>query len=289
MGIPDSPDYQQLGAGAQQLFGPFAFNDLSQAITLPANCFSLMVIAPSASGTQFPSCTGNTTGADYPMFQIPNRTLTGGDATWIAMILPELDQSVQITWTGGNLPGHWWVVADYGPRMIYDLATAQLSQLVGNAGFGLRTVPYVYQGGNLHEVVGTSGGVPYGVPSAPATDTGDRPPTELTYFFNEVTSTGTIIAAPGAGKRLRVFFAKVSAVVFGSTTTFVLLRMHANSVHTQTCLVGTGSANVPSTPQSQATYPLTGLALDANTAIDIDNGGSTFDVLVEILYTIETI
>lgn len=124
-------------------------------------------------------------------------------------------------------------------------------------------------------------GLQYAVPSAPPTDTADRPPNDLLWAsVSGVTTTAALIAAPGAGLRVRLFWLYSWSSQSG-TTGWVQVTYGGNALIFLDNEYPGGQQGGP------ATFPLTGVPLDANTIVYLviaaGKGGATAG------YTVETI
>lgn len=151
---------------------------------------------------------------------------------------------------------------------------------------GLKPSFAIQVGGNdgtdLRVILTNKQGAPYAIPSAPGEASGDRPPNELLWANNGITAgTITIIPAPGAGKRLRLFYFSP----FGSTSTATYFVTAIDPTGTNQFFVVQESQ--PGVTLPACVLPLTGFICNTNT-------GVTFTVLagtasVTIGYTVETV
>ena len=109
----------------------------------------------------------------------------------------------------------------------------------------------------------------------------DRPPNELKYVSVLAAAyPTTLIAAPGAGKRIRLFYLQAYALV-NTANYYVVCTVNSANVYAILSEVPAGQTLAP------AVFPLTGLACDANTAVNI--GGNAGTAGATAGYTIETI
>lgn len=125
-------------------------------------------------------------------------------------------------------------------------------------------------------------GAPYAIPSAPGEATGDRPPNELLWAnAGGGIGTATVIAAPGAGKAIRLFFVHAFAATTAALFDAVATEVGGASVPLCVNLGQPGATPAP------AVLPLTGLLMKANTAftLSITAGAASCSVG----YTIETV
>jgi len=139
----------------------------------------------------------------------------------------------------------------------------------------------VSDGTHVERLRGTKGGVPYVVPSAPGEASGDRPPSEVLWAYSGAVTTSTVvIAAPGAGKRIRLFF--ITGFAFSSTANYYVTCEYGGSV----LLPFVSELPAGATPPA-ITLPLTGLPCDANTAVTLGVNAGTAGCTLG--YTVETI
>lgn len=75
-----------------------------------------------------------------------------------------------------------------------------------------------FDGTDLRAMRVNQGGLPYMIPSAPATAASDHPPNELLVAQIFVAQGSNILAAPGAGKRYRVFSMTLEPIAFAANT-----------------------------------------------------------------------
>lgn len=119
-------------------------------------------------------------------------------------------------------------------------------------------------------------GLPYVIPSAPSIVTGDHPPNELLVASGSFAANTVLLAAPGAGKRYRIFAANLAAI--GANTSGYIEDTVSGQFFIVTCEGASASL----------TYGPTGLPLSSNGAVEyILVNGVTMNVVV--VYTLETI
>lgn len=143
-------------------------------------------------------------------------------------------------------------------------------QIGGNDGFDLRAL-----------LLNTKG-MPWAIPTVPNPFTGDHPPNEIQWASNS-TGAGTVavVAAPGAGKRIRVFYG-----AFWPDNAACSGYLLAASVAGSATYLSVGITPAGVTP-SPAALPLTGMACDANTAVNLTVTAGI--AIATVGYTIETI
>jgi len=122
--------------------------------------------------------------------------------------------------------------------------------------------------------------------AAPNTATGDHPPNELSYAtLGQVTTTTSLVSAPGSGKRLRIFSVTITGSPgAGSTSAALIQDSTSSSQFAPYCYAGQGFT-VP--------YPKTGIPMVANHGLQVGivgvvpGGGGGYGATV--VYTIETV
>jgi hypothetical protein len=278
----DTPDFQRGSFAPSKLIGAFGAGTNVETVNLPANAETVLIIKGSQSLT---SVVGVTTGSSYPVVQ----PLPGDNGFYLVFVAPGADPQVTITW-GANAQWTWYVVADAGVRLIADLILEQMAG-PGTGGSlapssGLFVGGYVQVGINrLFEPFRTDAiGRSYTIPGVPATDTGDGPPYELKYYAGVLNAGAgvTIIAAPGAGKRIRIFYAKCRTFS-GSASTVA-----ATFGGVVMILVASGTT-ASSSDLDTLIVPLTGIATDANTPVVYTSSAGNPGLIAVVIYTVETI
>ena len=198
------------GAGTvtfpQTLVGTFTALQTSGTVNLPPNCESIVVVGLGIGWLNFSSCIGTTTGVTYPASWMNGDSLA--ISTFVVVsVSPALDPAVTITLTAAPAGG-WKVVADAAIRQVIDLATSLAIgiELVA-APLGRVIVAGTTAAGIVRAIRMSLTSEQYVIATAPGTGTGDHPPTELQIVSAQgVGAGGTILVAPGAGLRYRVFF-----------------------------------------------------------------------------------
>jgi hypothetical protein len=140
----------------------------------------------------------------------------------------------------------------------------------------------VSDGTDLRARRGSKQGIAYAIPTAPNTATGDRPPVELQWAnVNGATSTGPVVAAPGAGLQIRVFF--ISAYANNSSASYYISANNAAGAALVLCDSGIAAGGTP----LPLMLPLTGLLCETNTAVSIVVAAGAAGAT--IAYTVETV
>lgn len=148
-----------------------------------------------------------------------------------------------------------------------------------NPGFGVAVGGT--DGTDLRVLRTNEAGIPYAIPSAPATAASDHPPNELKVATFTVATGATLLAAPGAGLRYRIFYA--TATVFSTLAATGSVAYMTDGASPFLGVVG--ETRGPFT----TAVPLSGVPMAANTAITFTTiGGAAFDIVGSIVYTIET-
>jgi hypothetical protein len=252
MGSPiaiDSPDGQRGVISAQKLLATVPSGTAVVSTGIPPNAETLIAVYPGTGLNITFECEGDTTGVLYPV-----RLARQGDGPSVSVfafidISSVLDSQVTITLTGAS-SSTWYVYADAAAHFSVD--------------------PDNYSDRR---------GVQYVVPTAPSSSTGDHPPVELRCSALNNQASGTVaINPPGAGQRLRIFYATCTPA--GTSDLVALL----DTITSNLFLTGGGTGQaVP----VACDYKPSGLALSANAGVELatsaGNGSWT------IVYTIETI
>ena len=137
-------------------------------------------------------------------------------------------------------------------------------------------------GVNLRAMRVNQTGVPYSIPTVPNTAAGDRPPLELQWATAAVTAmTSTVVAAPGAGKRLRLFYIETWSQTSNATYALAVTDTAGNAIN-----FGVSVSPAGATPPPSA-LPLTGFLCGTNTAVSLIVTAGTGAATVG--YTIETV
>ena len=206
MSLVDTPDWQRGVVSPQKLIGTFTALQTSGTVNLPPNCESIVVVGLGIGWLNFSSCIGTTTGVTYPASWMNGDSLA--ISTFVVVsVSPALDPAVTITLTAAPAGG-WKVVADAAIRQVIDLATSLAigTELVA-APLGRVIVAGTTAAGIVRAIRMSLTSEQYVIATAPGTGTGDHPPTELQIVSAQgVGAGGTILVAPGAGLRYRVFF-----------------------------------------------------------------------------------
>lgn len=183
----------------------------SVAVTLPANTETLVILVPQAGYDATIEVLGMTTGHEYPSTVLPVSAIEVAFFTGMANVAPPADASVTVT-LGSAPTVTWYIVADAGVRLVTEL-TVQSAMQASGASVPPDGIAVLGSDGTDARFLRTSQqGILYGVWSAPDTATGDHPPNELQIAQVVPSGTGitTLVAAPGTGKRLRVFYLKAN-------------------------------------------------------------------------------
>lgn len=312
MSIPDAPDFQDAPVAPAILAGSFSASRTNETINLLVNTNALVIVT-NYPAVGIPTVSGGSSSATYPVFAVPKGSLLAASSVFIVEVHPAVDSAVTINWPSGP-GGHWWVILDATPRVFADLASAAAVTAPGDtetgAGFAILGVTsggvaeYVQVDSSGHVIVidsnlanviaatgaavptdaiqvgGSDGtdlralrvnkqGIAYAIPSAPDTATGDHPPNPVlmaTFSQGENEGATVVLAAPGSGNRIRLLggWLYVSGASAGAADLFGIMSS------ADAYLVG---VNAPNTASVNA--PLSGIALDTNTAIYYESGPFT--------------
>lgn len=248
----DTPDYQRGVISAQKLLGTIPIGGLTATVGVPPNAETIVVMVTGQSPTAGAYAEGFTTGMIYPVGTVVTTVGTESTVvTWIDVSAAVDDQvTVHLDDTATDVA---YIYSDSAVHTVNDPIITSVLQGVMN---------------KSHNALWTMG-------SAPPTDTGDHPPYEIGYNAVFGVASGTsILAAPGAGKRHRVFGLQAWPNTSGG---LVYLR---DSVTLQPLAYGTQSA--PS-----VTLPPCGVPMSADASLDVFvSSGNIFAVVYSTTETI---
>lgn len=274
-----TPDWQRGVYTPQKLIGKFTTAQLSETVTLPPNCESLLVVVPGVVfyGGQSVQVVGTTTNGTYPAIaciQFPDVDQIG---LFIAAVSPAADPAVTVTLTA-TPSADWYVVADAGVRGVVDYAGALAIAIPGSSPpvGGIQTMGF--DGIESRPFLVNKIGETYVVPTVPSVNTNDHPPNELQVVTSTNAGGGaTILAATGAGKRYRVFFVSIHITAAGG----------AGALEDSGIALwgGTGSST---SEVITIDYKPTGIAMTTNSALVVANAG-VFNADFIVVYTTETV
>lgn len=243
----DTPDYQRGVVNAQKLLAAPSAKS-SVIVSPPPNTESMILIADQPSSpSDVVWCLGQTSSAYAPVYRLPAPNGVNFNGAWIFDVSSVIDSSYEVYYGNGSHT-RWYVYADVAARLVVD-------------------------GSKLTDLHGQQ----YVIPTVPSTLTGDHPPVELQQAAIYGSADTNFIAAPGAGKRLRLFYATLSFIPSGT----------GNAQ-----LVGTVSGTNYILSQHPACPPVSyypsGLPMAANDGLRVGlSVGGTFASTV--VYTTETI
>lgn len=243
----DTPDFQTGVVSAQKLLASCAAGVTERAVYVPVNAETLIIVATEQNAISSISVTGNTTGISCPLSSISAPEGSGFSPTWYADVSSVLDDAVTVSITFG-VASAWYIYADSGVHMVSDTNKAVNNQRVQ-----------------------------YTIPIPPDTASGDHPYNNLSFAHAYLTAVGVAFAAPGAGKRYRVFSAQGvqwSGTPFG---------------YVQDSLSGQIFAMVGGNAQFPINFLPYGLPLEDNAAVNYGMIAGNGAVLILLTYTIETI
>ena len=273
--IVDTPDYQRGLVNAQKLLAstPGATHVLN--VGIPPNAETLVISAPGTNNVT-PAVQGTTTSTFYPVVPVPPAVIgLPAMSMWLVDVSQALDATVTITFPN-PLSATWYVYSDAGVRLTMDIA---VGSAVGGSGQAEPTGAMVVGGIGAHAKMYawemTEGGAGYVVPTIPSTAAVDHPPQELSYADAGFTATGTLVAAPPAGQRLRVFSMWLAVQTAGLLSTI-------NFAGSDYLLV------VPNTGAATQTIPGQGFPLPAAQPIGCFLSGAG-QVYAGVWYTTETV
>lgn len=272
----DTPDGQRGVVSAQKLLATVPRANSSVTVGVPPNCETLVVVIGGSDFSTTIKCTGVITGFEYPGVAvqptIPNVT------TWPVYFDVSGVVDEQVTVDLGAAPlGVWYVYADSGVHSVVDLATASAIAAPTAAAPNRAMLVGGNYGGHMHPFLIDGAGTLYAVPTIPSLAAGDHPPTELRVASPILGVSGTVVAAPGPGLRIRVFAMQMGSQ--GQAFTGYL----TDTISGQALCVG-GQSNA-----GAITLPAQGYPLTADAGINFNAWGGTGNMLSVVYYTIEAV
>ena len=275
-----TPDWQRGVVSAQKLLATFPAGQALGVVDLPSNVSSLIVLIENNHVAQLSGCQGMTSGSDYPV--APYSTTGSGyqHNAWVVAVGSAQDSQVTLVWNAAPTEP-WVVIGDASTRMVADLSLLNVTAPPQNFALGNALIVAGVDGSNAYALATDQSGVLYSIPTVPGIGAGDHPKNEILCApFDNVGGGTTILAAPGAGKRYRIFggtlvnvggagaFADIQGVVNDQAWVFI----HVDS----------------SGITHQFTAPLTGIPTDADTAITTASSAPV-ELYGACYYTLETI
>ncbi|MGH2877781.1 MAG: hypothetical protein ACRDLV_16130 [Solirubrobacteraceae bacterium] len=247
MSIVDTPDHQQSTVSAQKLLAEG--DDATQKLTvdIPPNAETLIVALSYGATSETITVTGGTSSILYSGGLIVGSPTSGFTETWVFDISAPVDDQVIVDL--GVAPGaRWYVYADSGVHIVTDLASRR-----------------------------DPSGSQFVVSIVPGTVPGYHPPDELQFTSSGPSASGDVVAAPGAGKRLRIF-----ALTMCTTNAGLLGALGDGSTgYNLLFAFGTGMISL--------TIPLTGVVLSADASLKFTLGSGSGIMYCTAVYTVETI
>jgi len=277
---PDTPDYQRGVVSAQQLLATVAAGTDTVTVNVPPNAETLIVCVPLSPSTIRIRAVGVSTGIVYATaYGVTDDVV----ATWQTQFFDcssPLDSQVEII-CGSAPTGTWYVYSDAGVHVVFDPIVAST---IGEPGPTLPGGAVLVGGdaaGSLRALAVNLQGLPYAIPSAPDIAAGDHPPNELLVAsVVDVTALTVIVAAPGAGKRVRVFSANVHNPPTAGAGSKVILNDAATNL----------SSYIYSGEMAALDFKPSGFACATDAPINLSVAGAA-GVLggATVVYTVETV
>lgn len=244
-----SPDWQRGYYSAQKKLASVPANTIQTSVIVPPNAESIIVTCQNAGVGNELVCLGLTSAQYYASAKSTKISGSAASVTWFFDTSAVIDSTVELTWNTAPTFA-WTVYADAATHLTADISKAT-----------------------------DENGQMYVVSSAPSVLSGDHPANELLFAqFGNAPSGSTVIAAPGAGNRLRLFYATASALTAGQ---FINL---SGSVSGKIVLAGI--ATNPLIPTT-IDYKPTGVILGTNDALIMTTAGGTGTC--NVVYTVETV
>ena len=241
-----TPDYQRGVVSAQALLASVPANTGHVTVGIPPNAESLIVMIKGYHATDQLYCEGVTTGLQYPGSEVLTTGQTDPTQTFIFDVTDVVDN--QVTLVCADTPTvPWWVYSDAGVHVTVDMS--KLSNYLGQQ---------------------------YVIPSVPGVQVGDHPPNEILFAQAGVSASASLIPAPGAGLRNRLFSMFMTASVAGVLGTLYDIVSGLNHLVVQ----GPGNVSI--------TLPGQGFPMPNNSELELGVVGSG-TVYGGVYYTVETI
>lgn len=276
--FPDNPDFQNAIVTAQSLLASKLETDTSATFALPANCEMLLITLNRTTLGAGPKVTGATTGYTYPVWRYPFQNVDSISQTYVCAVQPAVDGTVTVSFLVA--PGVTWTVAsDAGIRAVLDPALVNALVSIGSSA----SAPGILEMLNFQGVIEAAAcdnlGQQFVVPAAPGTLSGSAPGNEILTASNpQSTSAGTLVAAPGGTKRLRLLAYTLTGAPGASSNSAGVLQ------------TGSGFSISPFVYPGQTlslTLPLSGFALAHNESLFFGMLGSAPVYGVSVHYTVE--
>lgn len=255
----------------------------SQAVTLPINAQSLIVWDLSAHGIAM--TVAGTLNPNYsPVVLDPE---TGAANRWVVPVDPELDDTVTVSWGVNKPTGTWFILATLATEIVSTIGAELV--LIGQAQqpqyAGGLALANSLAAGSPAALGGSVAGQAWTMPTPPNTAASDHPPSELSTTTVNVSANGaTILAAPGAGKRYRIFLITATPTAVPSAAYTVGLA----GITGTTYVAGLAGAGGQIELNPLSGYPSGIPQTAANTAITLAAAlSNTWNITV--VYTTETI
>lgn len=280
MTILDTPDNQR-GVFGPQLFCGTVTTSAHEDVALPPNTESLILVGPAFLVTQI-TVQGLTTLANLPVIGAVHNPLAVTTCIAFVPVSPAADPIVRVT-GGSGLGTTLSIVADAGVRTITDGSIAQVLSLAPASGIPAALVTQDgWDGAGPRMLRVNTQGMPYTVPSAPSEAASDHPLNEVNVnSVTGITSTTTILNAPGAGKRYRIYGVAIS--VFGTPSVSGVVSVDDAVAITFTPRIELGQVLYIPMPLS-GVVAATNAIIRANVAGTLASGAD-----VTVFFTVETV
>ena len=242
----DTPDYQRGIVNAQKLLSTGNAGTGTVTVGVPPNCETLIVVLENPAATDSAAVVGVTSGYSYPGIQSLNNKAFQSTRTWFFDVTNTIDTQCHID-VVASLGGAWSVYADAGVHIVGDVSR------------------YTNHDGSQ-----------YVIPTVPNTAAGDHPPNEMSVASLNSAASVTVVPAPGAGNRLRVF----SLGLAGVAGLAGVMRDNGSGL----ILLACQGACCP-----VVTFPAQGIPLSTNQALSYFLVAGTGTMLGQATYTTETV
>lgn len=178
----DTPDYQRGVTSAQVPLGHYTAPAVSVVVGIPPSCETLVLLAGGESELINVSVVGVTSGVSYAVVPASAGSSLVASSVWFADVTSVIDAEVTVFAENAN-GGDVYVYADAGVHVVADARNG-----------------------------GGAGGVAQVIPVIPGTAASDHPATELQFVGGGANTNIVIVAAPGVGKRIRLFAGAITNI-----------------------------------------------------------------------------
>lgn len=275
----DTPDEQFGIVTAEQLLATVNNPTQTATVTLKPNTESIIIVFSGGDTQQLPTVKGVTTNSFYNVTGYLFTTTGYAYYGFVCSVSFAADEQVLVTLP--DVVSHpWYVIGDAAVRQTVDLTIAALAAYAGNPIGQPGLVAMGSDGALLRDLQTDKSGVLRVISEPPGSVSGSEPLNELqaTYL-----SAVTPMAALGVGKRYRLFAIYPLVATGGSWGNVNCIPINQGTLGAYFTFgyVGTNGMH------EHITFPLSGLAMLANTGVSWSDGAGVNGCTV--IYTIENV